>query len=150
MKPITLFRIIPELALWLLFYFLISCCYRYGSRFYDNTSSTYIFGFSDKRPAKVCVLVDPSTSLFRVFEKLCVFFYTYSDYIPLTFLLGFYVSAVFTRWSQYLDNIGWIDSSALLIATYVRGADETSRKIRRNALRHIRFLYPGLLVSRSP
>ena len=72
-----------------------------------------------------------------MFEELSVFFYTYSDYIPITFLLGFYVSAVFTRWSQYLDNIGWIDSSALLIATYIRGTDEMARRVRRNILRYL-------------
>ncbi|KAI6184094.1 Bestrophin-like protein [Aphelenchoides bicaudatus] len=101
--------ILPELSLWLLFYFLISCCYRYGM----NEAQQ------------------------KVFEELSVFFYTYSDYIPITFLLGFYVSAVFTRWSQYLDNVGWIDSSALLIATYVRGTDEMARRLRRNMLRYL-------------
>lgn len=77
------------------------------------------------------------TKQFRIFEELSEFFYTYSDYIPITFLLGFYVSSVFTRWSQYLDNVGWIDSPALLIATYVRGSDEIARRTRRNILRYL-------------
>lgn len=57
--------------------------------------------------------------------------------IPLTFLLGFYVNAVFGRWSEIFNNLGWIDSPALLITTYVKGDDETARKIRRNIIRYM-------------
>uniref|UniRef100_A0A915EGR3 Bestrophin homolog n=1 Tax=Ditylenchus dipsaci TaxID=166011 RepID=A0A915EGR3_9BILA len=72
-----------------------------------------------------------------IFEDLCVFFYTYSDYIPITFMLGFYVSAVFGRWHDIFDNLGWIDSPGLLIATYVRGSSEEARMIRRNIVRYM-------------
>ncbi|KAE9554265.1 hypothetical protein FO519_002499 [Halicephalobus sp. NKZ332] len=73
----------------------------------------------------------------RIFEDLSVFFYTYGDYIPLTFMLGFYVSAVFDRWKSIFDNLGWIDSPGLLISVYIRGHDETARKIRRNIMRYM-------------
>jgi predicted membrane chloride channel (bestrophin family) len=101
--------VLPELALWLVFYYLIAYFYHD----WMNESQQALF------------------------EKVSGFFYTYSDYIPLTFLLGFYVSAVFNRWSKFLDNIGWIDSPALSIATYVRGTDEVAKRIRRNLIRYL-------------
>ncbi|KHJ89252.1 hypothetical protein OESDEN_10926 [Oesophagostomum dentatum] len=45
----------------------------------------------------------------RVFEDLCIFFDQHSSFIPVTFMLGFYVSAVYNRWWQVFDNMGWID-----------------------------------------
>ncbi|KAI6188316.1 RUN domain containing protein [Aphelenchoides besseyi] len=41
------------------------------------------------------------------------------------------------QWIDYVNNLGWIDSPALLIATYVRGTDEAHRRIRRNLLRYL-------------
>ncbi|KHJ77075.1 hypothetical protein OESDEN_23305 [Oesophagostomum dentatum] len=45
----------------------------------------------------------------EVFEDLCIFFDQHSSFIPVTFMLGFYVSAVYNRWWQVFDNMGWID-----------------------------------------
>ncbi|EYB90545.1 hypothetical protein Y032_0219g2489 [Ancylostoma ceylanicum] len=73
----------------------------------------------------------------EVFEDLCVFFDTYSSFIPITFMLGFYVSAVFTRWWQIFDNIGWIDTPALWITQYVRGQTERARMMRRTLIRYL-------------
>uniref|UniRef100_A0A915EHT8 Bestrophin homolog n=1 Tax=Ditylenchus dipsaci TaxID=166011 RepID=A0A915EHT8_9BILA len=72
-----------------------------------------------------------------IFENLCIFFKTYSDYIPITFMLGFYVTAVFGRWHDILNNLGWIDSPGLLLATHVRGSSEEARMIRRNIVRYM-------------
>ncbi|KAL7080633.1 hypothetical protein ACQ4LE_000894, partial [Meloidogyne hapla] len=72
-----------------------------------------------------------------LFEDICIFFNTYSDYIPITFMLGFYVSAVFTRWGEIFMNLGWIDSPAILLATIVRGRTEEARNIRRNIIRYL-------------
>ncbi|KHJ92311.1 bestrophin-1 domain protein [Oesophagostomum dentatum] len=72
-----------------------------------------------------------------IFEDLCVFFDTYSSFIPITFMLGFYVSAVFNRWWQIFDNIGWIDTPALWITEYVRGHTERARMMRRTLIRYL-------------
>ncbi|CAJ0585783.1 unnamed protein product, partial [Mesorhabditis spiculigera] len=72
-----------------------------------------------------------------IFEDLCVFFYAYSDYIPITFMLGFYVSTVFTRWWDVFMNVGWVDSPMLLISCLIRGADERARVVRRNIMRYL-------------
>ncbi|KAF1767966.1 hypothetical protein GCK72_007926 [Caenorhabditis remanei] len=70
------------------------------------------------------------------FEDLCIFFDTYSNFIPITFMLGFYVSAVFTRWWQIFDNIGWIDTPCLWITQYVKGESERAKCVRRNCIRY--------------
>ncbi|CAJ0951557.1 unnamed protein product, partial [Mesorhabditis belari] len=72
-----------------------------------------------------------------IFEDLCIFFYAYSDYIPITFMLGFYVSTVFTRWWDVFMNIGWVDSPMLLVSCLIRGADVRARIIRRNIMRYL-------------
>ncbi|KAF1759734.1 hypothetical protein GCK72_016201 [Caenorhabditis remanei] len=59
------------------------------------------------------------------------------DYIPLTFMLGFFVTIIVGRWNDIFLNIGWVDNTALLIATYIRGSDEKSRILRRTTLRYM-------------
>ncbi|CAD6199940.1 unnamed protein product [Caenorhabditis auriculariae] len=72
----------------------------------------------------------------EIFEDICVFFDTYSGFIPITFMLGFYVTAVFNRWWQIFENIGWIDTPCLWIAQYINGTSERARMIRRNCIRY--------------
>uniref|UniRef100_A0A1I7TFX6 Bestrophin homolog n=1 Tax=Caenorhabditis tropicalis TaxID=1561998 RepID=A0A1I7TFX6_9PELO len=52
-------------------------------------------------------------------------------------MLGFYVSIVYNRWTKVFDNVGWIDTSALTIAQYIRGTSERARLIRRNCIRYM-------------
>ncbi|CAI5448981.1 unnamed protein product [Caenorhabditis angaria] len=59
------------------------------------------------------------------------------NYIPLTFMLGFFVTIIVNRWNDIFLNIGWVDNTALLIATYIRGSDEKSRILRRTVLRYM-------------
>ncbi|XGW09958.1 hypothetical protein V3C99_011887, partial [Haemonchus contortus] len=98
-----------ELLVWLVLYALLSIMYR-------------------------VVLTKPQR---EIFEDLCVFFDTYSSFIPITFMLGFYVSAVFSRWWQIFDNIGWIDTPALWITQYVLGKTERARLLRRTMIRYL-------------
>ncbi|CAI2347205.1 unnamed protein product [Caenorhabditis sp. 36 PRJEB53466] len=77
-----------------------------------------------------------SMSQRATFEDLCIFFDTYSNFIPITFMLGFYVSAVFTRWWQIFDNIGWIDTPCLWITQYIKGETERAKCVRRNCIRY--------------
>lgn len=53
---------------------------------------------------------NPAQICFRLFEDIAVFFETYSSFIPITFMLGFYVSAVFGRWNDIFNSLGWIDT----------------------------------------
>jgi hypothetical protein len=62
-------------------------------------------------------------------------------YIPLDFMLAFYVSLIVDRWKQIFTNIGLVDSQAHMIATYVRGTDDDTRMVRRNMIRSGFWLY---------
>ena len=43
------------------------------------------------------------------FESVCLLCQSATDMIPLTFLLGFYVSIVIGRWSEVFNTMPWID-----------------------------------------
>lgn len=75
----------------------------------------------------------------RTFEKLCVFFHKYLKFIPLTFLLGFFVTLVVNRWWKMWERIGWIDTPALYINTHLPGDDEKARMYRRGMVRYVLF-----------
>uniref|UniRef100_A0A914VY79 Bestrophin homolog n=1 Tax=Plectus sambesii TaxID=2011161 RepID=A0A914VY79_9BILA len=97
----------PELSLWLILYFVLSAVYRFALN-------------ADQK---------------LVFENVTYFCYKYTDFIPLTFILGFFVSLVVQRWWDMFQNIGWVDNAALYIAAYIEGTDDTTRMIRRNIVR---------------
>ncbi|CAJ0959115.1 unnamed protein product, partial [Mesorhabditis belari] len=72
----------------------------------------------------------------RTFEKVVQYFDTRLDYIPLNFMLGFFVTVVVNRWTYLYQIIGFIDNVGLMVAEYVRGRAEISRMYRRNILRY--------------
>jgi len=62
--------------------------------------------------------------------------------IPLTFVLGFYVSLIVDRWWKQYQLLPWPDSFAmLLVGLYKVNNDEAGRKIRRNMIRYITLSY---------
>ena len=67
--------------------------------------------------------------------------------IPLSFVLGFYVSYVASRWWQQFLAIPWPDKSFHTIALYIPGWDEDSRMLRRSLLRWMNLAL--ILVLRS-
>ena len=67
--------------------------------------------------------------------------------IPLSFVLGFYVSYVASRWWQQFLAIPWPDKSFHTIALYIPGFDEESRMLRRSLLRWMNLAL--ILVLRS-
>ncbi|KAL1283572.1 Bestrophin-3 [Trichinella pseudospiralis] len=71
------------------------------------------------------------------FEKLSLFCERSLSFIPLTFILGFYVSMVVTRWWDVFMNIGWPDRIVLQVACYVQSADQKGRMIRRTVARYL-------------
>ncbi|KAE9546434.1 hypothetical protein FO519_010354, partial [Halicephalobus sp. NKZ332] len=59
------------------------------------------------------------------------------SYIPLTFMLGFFVSFVVARWGSILNGIGWIDNAAMSFASYIKGNDDDTRMLRRTLVRYM-------------
>ena len=75
-----------------------------------------------------------------VFEKLTIYCEAFTNLIPLSFVLGFYVSIVVGRWWQQYLAIPWPDKISMLIAAYVHGSDERGKIIRRTLARYLNLL----------
>ncbi|PAV74315.1 hypothetical protein WR25_23564, partial [Diploscapter pachys] len=119
-RPWTLFKLLLkwrgsiwkavclELTVWLIAYAIISIIYR--TALTPNQQSSF---------GKVVSYVD---------NRL--------DYIPLNFMLGFFVTAVVNRWTYLYQIIGFIDNIGLMTAEYVRGRTEQARLYRRSIVRY--------------
>ncbi|CAD6193584.1 unnamed protein product [Caenorhabditis auriculariae] len=119
-KPWTLFKlllkwrgsiwkaVILELAVWLILYAVLSIIYR--------------------------TALNPGQQ--RTFERVVQYCDLRLNYIPLNFMLGFFVTAVVNRWTYLYQIIGFIDNIGLMAAEYVRGRSEQARMYRRNIVRY--------------
>ncbi|KHN82850.1 Uncharacterized protein Tcan_11659 [Toxocara canis] len=127
-RPWTLFKLLVrwrgsiwksvllELAVWLILFLIITIVYR--------------------------VALTPEQV--RSFEQFVHYCDDKLDYIPLNFMLGFFVTSVLNRWINFFSNIGYIDNnivnskatSTLYVRAYVRGTDEKTRMQRRNIVRY--------------
>lgn len=75
-----------------------------------------------------------------IFEKVTLYCEAFTNLVPLTFVLGFYVSIVVTRWWQQFMMIPWPDKCVMLVTGLVHGMDERGRIIRRTLARHLLLL----------
>ncbi|KAG7320129.1 hypothetical protein KOW79_015982 [Hemibagrus wyckioides] len=90
------------------------------------------------------VLTDPQK---RFFEKLSIYCDRYAEQIPVTFVLGFYVTLVVNRWWNQFQNLPWPDRLMFLISSCVMGQDEQGRLLRRTLMRYVNLT--SLLIFRS-
>ncbi|CAH1799645.1 unnamed protein product [Owenia fusiformis] len=85
----------------------------------------------------------------RSFEKVVIYCKGFADLIPISFVLGFYVSIVVTRWWNQYMNIPWPDRLMINIGTMVHGCDETGRIIRRTLVRYLHMSLVMIMQSVS-
>ncbi|XP_064169075.1 bestrophin-2 [Anguilla rostrata] len=83
----------------------------------------------------------------RLFEKLAIYCNRYAELIPVSFILGFYVTLVVSRWWGQFESVPWPDRLGSLVAAHVRGGDEATRLIRRTLMRYVNL--SGVLIYRS-
>ncbi|XP_006275113.1 bestrophin-3 [Alligator mississippiensis] len=83
----------------------------------------------------------------RFFEKLSIYCDQYAEQIPVTFVLGFYVTLVVNRWWNQFVNLPWPDRIMFLISSNVQGQDEYGRLLRRTLMRYVNLT--SLLIFRS-
>ena len=57
--------------------------------------------------------------VFSAWDNITALFDQKLDYIPLTFMLGFYVTIIVGRWSDIFINVGWIDKWAHLVLVLI-------------------------------
>ncbi|KAK0083065.1 hypothetical protein PV325_009427 [Microctonus aethiopoides] len=82
-----------ELMVYLFLYYLINLTYRYG--------------LNEEQQ--------------RIFEKVRYYFGNSSESIPMSFVLGFYVSLVVKRWWDQYKLLPWPDNLALFISAAIPG-----------------------------
>ncbi|KAJ6646283.1 Bestrophin-2 [Pseudolycoriella hygida] len=93
------------------------------------------------------VLSDYQKKIFEGVVKYCA---AYSNLIPLSFVLGFYVSIVMTRWWQQYSSIPWPDSLGVYVSANVHGQDDRGRLMRRTIMRYVCLCLTMVLTNISP
>ncbi|OCT83891.1 bestrophin-4 [Xenopus laevis] len=81
------------------------------------------------------------------FEKLALYCNNYAELIPVSFVLGFYVTLVVSRWWGQYESVPWPDRLMCLVSSNVHGTDERGRMFRRTLMRYANLT--GLLILRS-
>ena len=77
----------------------------------------------------------------ELFEALCIYCHEQLSSIPLTFVLGFYVSLIIKRWWKQYSLLPWPDSMAMYTAAFLTGKEERQRLMRRNIIRYVLLSY---------
>ncbi|GFU24067.1 bestrophin-3 [Nephila pilipes] len=112
----------PDLSLYLAFYYFLSIIYR--------------FTLNEGQR--------------RYFEKVSLYCKTYGDLIPVSFILGFYVSIVVKRWWDSFNCIPWPDTLAFFVSAYIHGQDDRGRLMRRSIMRYANLAFVITLTCISP
>ncbi|KAH8382397.1 hypothetical protein KR009_003317 [Drosophila setifemur] len=86
----------------------------------------------------------------ETFEAIVQYCDSYRDLIPLSFVLGFYVSIVMTRWWNQYTSIPWPDPIAVFVSSNVHGQDERGRVMRRTIMRYACLCLTMVLSNVSP
>ncbi|CDW53446.1 Bestrophin domain containing protein [Trichuris trichiura] len=71
------------------------------------------------------------------FEHVATYFSFKNLELPLTFIMGFFVNQVYSRWSSNFKSLPWIDSMMIRAAISIHGLDERGRLLRRTLARYI-------------
>ncbi|KAM6468465.1 bestrophin-2a isoform 1-T4 [Liasis olivaceus] len=83
----------------------------------------------------------------RVFEKVVIYCNDYANLIPISFVLGFYVTLVVNRWWSQYTCMPMPDRLMCAISGNVHGADEKGRLYRRTLMRYCSL--SAVLILRS-
>ena len=86
----------------------------------------------------------------RTFEKIAKYCNMYSNRIPLSFVLGFYVSLVMKRFWEQFNLIPWPNRIAVYVAAYIQSNDEKGRIMRRTIMRYLCASFVMTAASISP
>ncbi|XP_023341651.1 bestrophin-4 [Eurytemora carolleeae] len=122
--------VFKELLAYTVMYMIINLTYR-----------TVLIRYSED-----CDQTLPSCERWRSRRELFESFRMYVNHslktIPLTFVLGFYVSLVLKRWWLQYNTLPWPDSFAImLVGAFKVENDDKGRMIRRNLIRYVTLAY---------
>ncbi|XP_028174601.1 bestrophin homolog 1-like isoform X1 [Ostrinia nubilalis] len=94
------------------------------------------------------LLLDPESK--RIFEGVVNYCSFHGNVIPLSFVLGFYVTVVMNRWWGQYTTIPWPDSIAVFVSASIHGQDERGRLMRRTIVRYVCLCLTMVLTMISP
>ncbi|XP_042308481.1 bestrophin-2 [Sceloporus undulatus] len=83
----------------------------------------------------------------RVFERVVIYCDNYANLIPVSFVLGFYVTLVVNRWWSQYTSMPMPDRLMCTISGNVHGTDEKGRLYRRTLMRYCSL--SAVLILRS-
>ncbi|XP_013914540.1 PREDICTED: bestrophin-2 [Thamnophis sirtalis] len=83
----------------------------------------------------------------RIFEKVVIYCNKYANLIPISFVLGFYVTLVVNRWWSQYTSMPKPDRLMCAISGNVHGVDEKGRLYRRTLMRYCSL--SAVLILRS-
>lgn len=86
----------------------------------------------------------------RTFEGIVNYCHFHGNVIPLSFVLGFYVTVVMNRWWNQYTTIPWPDSIAVFVSATIHGQDERGRLMRRTIVRYVCLCLTMVLTMISP
>ncbi|XP_050362805.1 bestrophin-4 isoform X2 [Nymphalis io] len=86
----------------------------------------------------------------RAFEGVVNYCSFHGNVIPLSFVLGFYVTVVMNRWWNQYTTIPWPDSIAVFVSASIHGQDERGRLMRRTIVRYVCVCLTMVLTMISP
>ncbi|XP_060800717.1 uncharacterized protein LOC106131266 isoform X3 [Amyelois transitella] len=86
----------------------------------------------------------------KTFEGVVNYCSFHGNVIPLSFVLGFYVTVVMNRWWSQYTTIPWPDSIAVFVSATIHGQDERGRLMRRTIVRYVCLCLTMVLTMISP
>ncbi|XP_066147052.1 bestrophin-4-like [Euwallacea fornicatus] len=86
----------------------------------------------------------------KYFVKIVNYCAKNATLIPLSFVLGFFVNIVYSRWWSQFTAIPFPDNLALLIGASIKGQDERARIVRRTIVRYVCVTFTLTLTMMSP
>lgn len=103
---------------------------------YYALTATYLFVLTDDQK--------------KNYERFVTNSVKYTSAIPLSFVLGFFVANVMTRWWNQYQGIPWPTASAVWISSTLHGYDEVGRAMRRTCMRYLCLSLTMVLRVLSP
>ncbi|XP_013788699.1 bestrophin-4-like, partial [Limulus polyphemus] len=84
------------------------------------------------------------------FEKTVLYCSSFANLIPVSFVLGFYVSLIIGRWWDTYMSMPWPDNMAFYVSTFINGQDERGYLMRRTIMRYLNLSFIITLICISP
>lgn len=86
----------------------------------------------------------------KTYEKFVRRAEKYTSAVPLSFVLGFFVANVMTRWWNQYQGIPWPTAAAVYVSSTLHGYDEVGRAMRRTIMRYLCLSLTMVLRVLSP